>query len=58
MVTILKDFTSKVTKKRYYKGSETNDFKSEYEKELEKKGFVEKKVIRKTKVKKQNLKTK
>lgn len=60
MVTILKDFTVKKTKKRYYKGDKTNDFTPSSEKKLEAKGFVE--IDKKTKVaretKKGVLKTK
>lgn len=49
MVVILKDFTSKVTKKRYYKDDKTNDFNAKYEGDLEGKGFVKKVVVKKTK---------
>lgn len=56
MVIILEDFTSKITKKRYYKDNETNDFNSQQEKDLEKKGLV--KIKKSTKELKQKLDTK
>lgn len=56
MIRIKKDFTSKFTYKRYYKGEEVD--LGEYNDHYVDNGFAEKIVRRKTKQKKVNLKKK